>query len=510
MQLGEQLEAAGDHNAAVLQFGMALQAFNDTAALDPIRFGVPVDMVKALRLLGRQEEAMILSQKLYEQYPNSRDVIRQLAVSYREMGDYAAARDTLAHNEPFFKNSPALLQDMAELTYYAGQHERAFKMLNDELKTPNHPAIPVLLYHGITLSDRQDTVPLQKFREQLLALKQAGYQTISIPEFLGFLEGRTTLPPNPILITFDDARSDSFKYADPVLAETGFKATMFVPVGDVARHQPYAAVWPIIKNMFDTGRWDMQCHGTNAQHNVAVNAEGHLGHFLANRMWIPDAARLETNAEFAGRIEQDMLTCKETLAHEVPGANIVAFAFPYGDQGHRSLSNTQEAFNINQAAVKKQFSLAFNVDNNDLVTTTTPRYSLPRFEVPRSFSGQDLVLQLKKIDPELSTAHTLAHLDVESGRYGEALEIMDSLTQSGSFDNTELLTTSGKVLGWSGDHAGARNRLNQALALRPNDPLIQKEIDELNTRIQPKVDISGLYFQDNAHRSYYSLSPSSQ
>ncbi len=509
MDLGDSLASKGEQDAAIIQYSAATQAFRQAAALDPIKSGAPVEMMESLFRQGAQEEALDLGKQLHIKYPTSVDVNKRLAAFYKEQGDYPAAREILERNSPFFPGSTSLKQSLAELTYYGGDKEKAFKMLNQLLDAPSQ-AIPVLLYHGITESDRQDTVPLQKFRDQMLALKREGYQSITPAQLLGFFEGKTVLPDKPILITFDDARSDSFQYADPVLMETGFQATMFVPVKDVAAHQPYAAVWPTLRKMFGNGRWDMQCHGAEAQHYVPTNAEGHQGHFLANKAWIADSARLETDKEYAARIEQDLLTCKEVVAQEIPGSHVFAFAFPYGDQGHRSLSNAPDAFNINQNFAKKHFQLAFNVDNTYLTTGAVPRFTLPRFEVPRTYTGEDLVHQLKAIDPVLSSSYKLAHLDVQAGRYGQAMEIFDKLSQEKAFDNSELLTTSGKVLKWSGDHAAARERFEKALTLSPNNPVIQQEIAALDLRHRPVLQVSGLYYEDNADRSYFSLGPSTR
>ena len=510
MQLGENLDIEGKHEAAIIQYGAALQALRHADKLDPIKSMASVDIIKALLLMGKQKEAIELGQQTYIKHPNSADVIKHLSSAFREQGDYSDASEMLAHNSLFFPNSSSLKQRLADLTYHAGKKEHAFNMLNDFIEDSGRQVIPVLLYHGISLSDRQDTVALKNFRNQLLALKQDGYHSITITQLLGFFEDNVALPAKPILITFDDARADSFKYADPVLKEIGFQATMFVPVSDIATHQPYAAVWPTVKKMFENGRWDMQCHGSRAQHWIPVNSEGHLGHFLANRMWLVEAARLESDKEYGTRIQEDMLTCKETMTRILHGVQISAFAFPYGDQGHRSLSNAPEAFNINQRIVKSQFSFAFNVDNSYLATEKTPRFALPRFEVPRTYSGKDLVHQLKVIDPKLSVYYKLAHLSVQSGRYKQALEINERLANEGLIDEVELQTTSGKILNWSGDHAGARMWLTKAIAHRPNDSVIQKQIDALDRRLDPAMRMSGLYFQDNADRTYYSFGPSVQ
>ncbi len=509
MELGGKMADEGKQDAAMIQYRAAEQELRQANALDPIRSMASVDMIRVLRLQGRLAEATALGEQLYANYPKSADVIKELAVSYKEQGNYPAARTMLEQNMPFFPNSSALTQSLADLTYDAGEKDTAFKMLTQIKETP-HRTIPVLLYHGITVSDRQDTVPLKSFRDQMLALKKDGFQSITPAQLRSFFDGGEPLPAKPILITFDDARADSFLYADPVLEETGFKAVMFVPVGDVAMHQPYAAVWPTIRRMYATGRWDMQCHGADAQHYVPVDAKGNLGHFLANKMWIKEAGRLETNQEYTARIEHDLLICKETMARELPGINIFAFAFPYGDQGHRSLSNAPDAFAINQGVVRKHFNLAFNVDNTYLATGATPKFILPRFEVPRTYSGQDLVHQLKAIDPEKSTTYKLARLDMESGHYQQALQSYGQLANEGVIDKADYLLTSGKILSWSGDHAGARDQLNKAAALRFDDAAIQKQIAVLDKRLRPSTQVGGQYFEDNNRRSYYSFSPSVQ
>ncbi|MEQ1558981.1 MAG: tetratricopeptide repeat protein [Methyloglobulus sp.] len=509
MLLGDQLSKEDKHGAALVEYRSAAGAIEQAGNLDPVKTGAPIEMIDALRLQGRQREAMELGQEVLAKYPSSADVIKQVATCYKEQGDYMSAHQILARNTPYFTDSSALTQSLAELAYYAGEKDEAFEMLNKDLDS-SRQAIPVLVYRGISKSSRQDAVPLQNFHNQLLALKQQGYHAITLAQLLGFFEGTEQLPVKPFIITFDGARSDSFEFADPVLLETGFKATMFVPVAEVATHQPYTAVWPAIRQKFNSGRWDIQCQGTQAQHYIPVNVKGHLGHFLANKMWLADSARLETNKEFSARIERDMLTCKETLAQEVSGSKVFAFAFPFGDQGHKSLSNVPEAFNINQRLVKQHFGLGFNLDNSYLLTANSPRFTLPRFEVLRTYTGSDLAHQLKSIQPASSTAYKLVHLNMASGRYQQALKIVDGIAKEDVADNADLLVSSGKMLNWSGDPAGARTRFEQALTLGPHSPAIEKELAVLDRRLKPSLLLGGLYFQDNAHRSYYSFSPSFQ
>ena len=55
-------------------------------------------------------------------------------------------------------------------------------------------------------------------------IAHAGYQTISLDTFLRFVAGEPVeLPPHPLLLTFDDARADSWLNGDGILAELGFR-----------------------------------------------------------------------------------------------------------------------------------------------------------------------------------------------------------------------------------------------------------------------------------------------
>ena len=85
--------------------------------------------------------------------------------------------------------------------------------------------IPILTYHKIT-SQREfgiNTVAPEKFREQMLYLKNHGY---SATTFQDIIQGQT--PPNPVIISFDDGYASVIKYAYPVLQECKFKAVIFL------------------------------------------------------------------------------------------------------------------------------------------------------------------------------------------------------------------------------------------------------------------------------------------
>ena len=99
-----------------------------------------------------------------------------------------------------------------------------------EAQSPH--GIPVLLYHHVT-EDASDesglTVAAAEFDKQMQAMRQAGFQTISLQEMLAYMKGsKTKLPAKPIVITFDDGYEDNYIYAFPLLKKAGFTAAIFM------------------------------------------------------------------------------------------------------------------------------------------------------------------------------------------------------------------------------------------------------------------------------------------
>ena len=111
--------------------------------------------------------------------------------------------------------------------------------------------MPVLLYHRIgapsdfsNAADAEYGVNAYDFAKQMTMIKHAGYQTIGLKTFVDFVRGKkVTLPPRPLLLTFDDARADSWTGSESILKKLGFTAVMFVDVGRVSACDPEYLTW---------------------------------------------------------------------------------------------------------------------------------------------------------------------------------------------------------------------------------------------------------------------------
>jgi peptidoglycan/xylan/chitin deacetylase (PgdA/CDA1 family) len=88
----------------------------------------------------------------------------------------------------------------------------------------------ILFYHRV--SDARDELAVQprRFREQMDYLASAGYRVLDIVQVADLLEAGET-HERVVGLNFDDGYLDVAEHALPVLAEYGFRATVFIATG---------------------------------------------------------------------------------------------------------------------------------------------------------------------------------------------------------------------------------------------------------------------------------------
>ena len=111
--------------------------------------------------------------------------------------------------------------------------------------------VPILAYHMVNDLDETYSISPSEFEEQMAYLAQQGYTSITLAQLLDGMEGKTSLPPKPIVITFDDGYADNAEIALPIMARYGMNATIFIIAGH-AGEPPYMS-WEEIKAIQRTG-----------------------------------------------------------------------------------------------------------------------------------------------------------------------------------------------------------------------------------------------------------------
>jgi peptidoglycan/xylan/chitin deacetylase (PgdA/CDA1 family) len=100
--------------------------------------------------------------------------------------------------------------------------------------------VTIVMYHYVRDLERSrfpaiKGLSVRRFCRQLDYI-QARYTPITIEKLLGSLGSGEDLPPNPVLLTFDDGYLDHFVNVFPVLAARGIQGCFFPPAQAVLEH----------------------------------------------------------------------------------------------------------------------------------------------------------------------------------------------------------------------------------------------------------------------------------
>ena len=256
---------------------------------------------------------------------------------------------------------------------------------------PDRSGVPALLYHGIgpesdfsNADDASYGIGFDDFAKQMTMIKHAGYQTIDLPTFLSFLQGDPVeLPPRPLLLTFDDARADSWTGSDGILRELGFNAVMFVDVGRVEDGDPEYLTWEELQTVHASGRWQLQLHSGHGHRQIRYGpGPDDYGPFYAYE---------EEDEGFDGwqeRVRSDIEWGQDTLADHVPSYRPLAFAPPYGSYGQDGTSDPRIPDDL-LGWLTQRYDAVFVQDVNALARVGSGQ-PLGRIQVTRGVSAGDL------------------------------------------------------------------------------------------------------------------------
>lgn len=257
-------------------------------------------------------------------------------------------------------------------------------------------AVPVIEYHGIDTKGDPLAVSRAGFAEQMAMLSRLGFHAISIDQYVRFRRSEPqTLPPRPILITFDGGRLDSFRGADRTMQRYGYRAAMYASPGVISERKPEYLTWKELASMEATGRWSIQPSGAQGADRVATDAHGHMGGAYAYRRYTRSGGE-ESYADWQERVTSDVFNARSAMIAQ--GFNPISFAVPAGDYG-RAGSNDDRIAPFMENLLGAQFAVAFSDDTTNDPPYTTATGEAERYRIGASSGPDRLFAWLRANDP---------------------------------------------------------------------------------------------------------------
>ncbi len=127
--------------------------------------------------------------------------------------------------------------------------------VNRFLRRKHRSELLILNYHGVVIGEyvradlsesvesflHRNAISLVRFRDQLKMLRKQ-FHPVAAQDVLDWVGGRVELPPNPVLVTFDDGFQNNATVAAPVLEELGIPAVFHVTTGYIGTRR---ILWPL-------------------------------------------------------------------------------------------------------------------------------------------------------------------------------------------------------------------------------------------------------------------------
>lgn len=252
---------------------------------------------------------------------------------------------------------------------------------------PSHPALTVLAYHDVRdeVSNLADRDPDATSTDHLIAhfdwLRANGYHVVSLTQVVDARQGGTPLPPDAVLLTFDDGLASFYTRVYPLLRAYGYPAVqalvgswMDLPDG---KHMPYNGsdctracflTWDQVGTMQASGLVEFASHSWAMHQGQNGNPQGNQMPMAASLLYDRAAGRYETEAEYTARVRRDLSHSADEIAAHT-GVRPRAMVWPYG-------AYTRVARDV---AATLGMNVSLSLD--DRVPTLTPDRTIPRLLV---------------------------------------------------------------------------------------------------------------------------------
>ena len=199
---------------------------------------------------------------------------------------------------------------------------RTWKLYHKEPVASGSVTVPILLYHQIT--DEAGSTTPKKFREDMEALKNAGFNTIFLDDLYDYVVNDKVLPKKPVIVTFDDGYYNNYQNAYPILKELGMKAEISIIGGLVGVMNSPGVIphfnWRQAKEMVNSGHIMIESHSYR-MHEYSLNGE-------VKRKGVMKMAN-ESYAQYIDRLADDADKMNEIIPENL-GYQPKVFTYPNG------------------------------------------------------------------------------------------------------------------------------------------------------------------------------------
>lgn len=275
----------------------------------------------------------------------------------------------------------------------------------------NHEGFVAVSYFGVNRSGSPKLVAKNQLNQQLDALYDQGFVTISQQDLLDFYQQGKALPDKALYLSFEDGRNDSSLFAQPLLERYNFKATMYTYGNKFGNSENKFLQAADLKKMERSGYWELGSNGFRLAYINIFDKDGlYIGkkeenelenkaniesynHYLMDFIRDENMIPLEDRDEMEARITADYDLMKQSYEEHMefmPKSYMMMHANSLY-QGMNPL-----VADVNDENIKKLYGMHFNREGVSYNKQDADLYNLTRLQPQPYWYTNHLLMRIQK------------------------------------------------------------------------------------------------------------------
>ena len=281
----------------------------------------------------------------------------------------------------------------------------------DKSNWTNTSGFIAITYFGVSHAGSSKSVSQNALEKELKALKDMGYETISQQDIIDFYKNGKPLPEKALFLGFEDGRTDSSIFAQPLLERYNYKASMFTYANRVGGGDNKFLNTKQLLDLTKNGFWELGSNGyrltyinildrnnnyipmvDDSKYDEIETAQSYT-HFLMDFLRDRDGVPTEDRQEMERRIQTDydnMKTVYQKGLGYIPGAYIIM----HSDAMYTSMNQLVQF--ANEQGIKGLYQMNFNKDMKAYNTSGENMVNLNRLQVGAYWYTNHLLMAIKR------------------------------------------------------------------------------------------------------------------
>ncbi|AKA69492.1 glycoside hydrolase [Clostridium scatologenes] len=266
-------------------------------------------------------------------------------------------------------------------------------------------------YFGVDRAGNNTLISTDALENQLKALKENGYVTITQNDILNYYKKGKALPEKSLFLLFEDGRTDTAIFSQKILEKYNYKATMLTYVDKFAKNDSKFLMPKDLLKLKNSSYWELGTNGYRLEFiNVFDRNSNYLGsldsvqfskeaskinrkynHYLMDYIRDENGIPLESYDEMKQRIDNDYKSLYNVYNKDI-GYVPTLYALMHSNTG--KFGTNDKVSEINGKWIEKIFSMNFNREGYSLNLPDSSIYDLTRVQPQAYWSTNHLLMRI--------------------------------------------------------------------------------------------------------------------